>query len=482
MSITEEIQRIANNLSNAYTTVSNKGGTLPQNRNITNLVSAINSISGEGGSSITIPNCKLTINSGKLNIDGLKVSNFTYERYLTINNPFPISGYNTFEMHFCAKLDSLPSRNACIWFSSNTKHCIDIELLTDGKVELNIGDGNDWVYSGTSVNSIELNTFYYYKVVFDGSKYTFNISTDDENYEELAVIDSNMFIGENSTPFYLQFGVNRAVDYDWSATNNCTIDFSKCYIKIDNELWWDGVLTNNNYIGYNNIRNTLGYNIDLNPPSATVYDLNAIVEDEGNNLTITDNTKVSGFVLNNSYIKTPSNVGFSFASWQYSNWSVMVKFKFNVNKGVENSTILCNSDNIPCMILRYVMDNGNRKVAFWMGGSDYGWGYSNNRKTNYNFNLNTWYWLKIVSNGSSEAYYKDWSIQISTDGVDFITDQSWHQYRADVLNTEGFTFGSNPDSRWHEGSGVFTEGEIDFRGCRVEHDGELVWAGAYPVS
>lgn len=45
MSITSEIQRIRNNIANAYTGISAKGGTLPSTQNISNLKTAINSIS-----------------------------------------------------------------------------------------------------------------------------------------------------------------------------------------------------------------------------------------------------------------------------------------------------------------------------------------------------------------------------------------------------------------------------------------------------
>ena len=45
MSISSEITRINTNIANAYTAVNNKGGTLPQTQNSSNLANAINSIS-----------------------------------------------------------------------------------------------------------------------------------------------------------------------------------------------------------------------------------------------------------------------------------------------------------------------------------------------------------------------------------------------------------------------------------------------------
>ena len=44
MSIASEIQRIKNNIANAYTNCSNKGATIPSTQNCANLATCINSI------------------------------------------------------------------------------------------------------------------------------------------------------------------------------------------------------------------------------------------------------------------------------------------------------------------------------------------------------------------------------------------------------------------------------------------------------
>jgi len=46
MSIASVISSMQTNLSNAYTKINDKGGTLPANKNLENLASAIDSISG----------------------------------------------------------------------------------------------------------------------------------------------------------------------------------------------------------------------------------------------------------------------------------------------------------------------------------------------------------------------------------------------------------------------------------------------------
>lgn len=81
MSIASEIQRIKNNIANAYTVILEKGGVLPSNKNSSNLANTINSISSSAKYGITVDNFlgdvdsnglyKLPI-SGTLNATGIK--------------------------------------------------------------------------------------------------------------------------------------------------------------------------------------------------------------------------------------------------------------------------------------------------------------------------------------------------------------------------------------------------------------------------
>ncbi len=81
MSIASEIQRIKNNIANAYTAILEKGGVLPSNKNSSNLANTINSIRSSAKYGITVDNFlgdvdsnglyKLPI-SGTLNATGIK--------------------------------------------------------------------------------------------------------------------------------------------------------------------------------------------------------------------------------------------------------------------------------------------------------------------------------------------------------------------------------------------------------------------------
>lgn len=81
MSIADEIQRIKNNVANAYSVCDEKGATIPQTQNIANLANTINSISSSAKYGITVDNflgdvdsngeLKLPV-SGTLNAVGIK--------------------------------------------------------------------------------------------------------------------------------------------------------------------------------------------------------------------------------------------------------------------------------------------------------------------------------------------------------------------------------------------------------------------------
>lgn len=50
MASADLITELNTDLNNAYTSIANKGGTVPENKNSNNLASAIDSIEGGGGS------------------------------------------------------------------------------------------------------------------------------------------------------------------------------------------------------------------------------------------------------------------------------------------------------------------------------------------------------------------------------------------------------------------------------------------------
>lgn len=79
MSIASEITRINNNIANAYTSVNNKGGTLPATQNSANLATAITSIPSGGGASE-----EKDVNF--YDYDGTLVDSYTKQEFLALSN------------------------------------------------------------------------------------------------------------------------------------------------------------------------------------------------------------------------------------------------------------------------------------------------------------------------------------------------------------------------------------------------------------
>lgn len=100
-------------------------------------------------------------------------------------------------------------------------------------------NGSSWWSAGELKGNtvFALNTNYYIKIVFDGSTYTVLLSTDDSNYTtEITHSDSALYSGIN----ICNLGISVASDVNpyWQGY----IDLNECYLKINNQTVWQGVV------------------------------------------------------------------------------------------------------------------------------------------------------------------------------------------------------------------------------------------------
>ena len=259
MSIASEIVRIKNSIENVYSAISTKGGTVPQNRNSANLASAIGSVTGGGGISLSVPNCNSNISSGTLNLNGTQVSGLAYNKYLTVSKLFPISNYNTFELQVKVKLSEWGGRNGNngVFVSASQWQILTLATNTQGNLSFDMGNGSYYIIDGAnSSETIVKDTFYYIKLIFNGSNYIVFVSTDGVNYDEWINSTCSSYMGYGRQPFVIQLGSSRANERDWTA-KGCTIDFADTYIKIDNELWWSGMTT----LSSSSVKSLVGYEV-----------------------------------------------------------------------------------------------------------------------------------------------------------------------------------------------------------------------------
>ncbi|MGM9544495.1 MAG: hypothetical protein ACI3T9_05875 [Romboutsia timonensis] len=107
-----------------------------------------------------------------------------------------------------------------------------------GTLNICIGDGSSWTYIvSTNTYTIKNNTTYWVKTIWDGTTWKSYISTDGKIYTQIgndltygfgALLTSEQWLGNTATSSGLNYFTG-------------SIDLSECYIKLNNEIWWDGV-------------------------------------------------------------------------------------------------------------------------------------------------------------------------------------------------------------------------------------------------
>ena len=178
---------------------------------------------------------------GSLNIDDNNVaSGFTDTNYIQLLKPFNPQS-NTWEQMWKITTgeDVVTTNN----FINRTPHTTNGGFnlnIKDGKLQVYIcSDGSTWdIAQGFSSElTIEPNTTYYIKCSFDGNKYLVDVSTDNIEYTNYITIESNLTV----YPIVQQIG-----DYSGAENNNFlgSIHLNECYIKINNEIWWQGKARN----------------------------------------------------------------------------------------------------------------------------------------------------------------------------------------------------------------------------------------------
>ena len=109
------------------------------------------------------------------------------------------------------------------------------------KLWLSSGNGWDIASQIDSTSTININKWYWIKLIYNGSSYVLQISEDGIQYTECIIINS-------STPIYhtTEWSIGRYNTYYLKGY----VDLNECYMKSNNEIIWKGVKPINEYTVY----------------------------------------------------------------------------------------------------------------------------------------------------------------------------------------------------------------------------------------
>lgn len=191
---------------------------------------------------------------------------------------------NTWEICTLGKLNNLFGclfGNGYYGEEATRRLCVFSE--SDGTIWLGLSsDGESWDICDQifTDNTLSLNTWYWFKLSFDGTGYKFQVSTDNTTWTDFASITS-------STPIFdiednIIFGTN---PFSSAASTNIdgNINLSETYIKINNEIVWeptfrtintyDWIFTQDENWSYTGLTN-LGKKGELVVPEHNIYQWN----------------------------------------------------------------------------------------------------------------------------------------------------------------------------------------------------------------
>lgn len=353
---------------------------------------------------------------GNPSFDGSVVSGFSSANYLTSNRAFNSNG--DWEFVSRVNLNGLGSGTpVSMLFSINKDSVYATNFYissTAVRLAFNHTPGSSWVYTDIAT-TVPTDRWIYIKYAKTGTTFTFYFSEDGEVFEEKGsyvytstLVESNGFsIG--ATPSQTALPITSLVD------------LSKCYIKVNGELWWNPYKR----CKYEHNFTTVGTPIITNAPSC----------------------EVSGFSSSN-YVKLPKTLNVS----DGSSWDIVIKFKFNSQANYQGILGYTGTG-----LFRSEIRDSKFKLLLSSSTESFNIGQLESQI----LETNTDYWVKIS--------YKDnlYKLEMSTNGKDYTTESSITSTTKIIFSSELF-FGNGRD-------GVL-DGSIDLTQSYIKVNDKLWWS------
>lgn len=180
---------------------------------------------------------------GSPTIENGIVNNFSTSNYLTLPAP-DLSTSNNWEIATKVNIPRLTGSYQVFFTGSANHQFVGVDITSSGALLAAIGNssGNGWqvmessnTWKGTR-KVIPLNTDFWAKITFNGSKYSIYYSDDGENWEETIYYESTQKIYHDPTNI-LSIGIGRMHD---AFVCSGSIDLYQTYIKIDGKYYFNG--------------------------------------------------------------------------------------------------------------------------------------------------------------------------------------------------------------------------------------------------
>lgn len=320
------------------------------------------------------------INGSLTEVQDKVYSGFSSSNYLYTHKNF-VPDQNSWEIVIKTKFTSIGTVNR--GFASPRElmsvNLYNVENSSRIKVELSSNNSSWTIGTLDTINqqNFNLNEWYWIKVKYDknNKEYSYSLSQDGVNYILQSSLTSDLYI--NNTARQFLFGVDRT----YSTNSNFEIDLNECYIKINNELWFDG---------------STARRIDYTVNGAPSF-INTPNEFMGGS---------SKYLKCNEVLKTNT----------LNTWEIVGKYMFFGFRGggifgIDPKTFWVGTDT-------------DRKLRLWLSTNGSSWNLCDNLVSSLTLNTYIWYYIRLLFNGTS---YK---VDVSTTGefngeeINYITKNS----------------------------------------------------------
>ena len=167
------------------------------------------------------------------------VSGFSSANYLKITDSFDVSVAQSWEIVYKIKTGSniTNGQSVCGHTGSSNYDPFTIDI-NSSKFQLGLckSSSSNLLKDQKGTYTVLVDTTYWLKLTFDGSKYALSYSLDGVDFIEDVVLESTTKIWTSNLVLGRQQG--DASEYPFLGS----IDLNECYIKINGELWWTGMV------------------------------------------------------------------------------------------------------------------------------------------------------------------------------------------------------------------------------------------------